>query len=247
MSKPISKTIDWLVPDWPAPKNVRAGTSLRGRGKSSGAYASLNLATHVGDDEQRVLQNRQLLGLPYEPVWLEQVHSKTVINVAEYQGQTPKADASFSILKHQPCVVMTADCLPLLVTDRQASCVAAIHAGWRGLVDGIIETTLQALPVKQSELMVWLGPAIGPQAYEVGSDVRDAFIEHDVEADTAFRQTDESHWLMDIYQLARQRLNNLGVEQIYGGDFCTYTDDERFYSFRRDNVTGRMASIIWLE
>ena len=247
MSKPISSTIDWLTPDWPAAENVRAGTTLRSKGKSRGVYTSLNLATHVGDDEQQVLKNRQLLSLPYDPVWLEQVHSNVVIDVAAYQGQTPKADASFSTEKHHPCVVMTADCLPLLVTDKQATCVAAIHAGWRGLADGIIESTINTLPVNNSDLLVWLGPAIGPEAYEVSADGRQAFIEYDVTAETAFNQTDETHWLMDIYQLAKQRLNKLGIKQVYGGEYCTYTDSERFYSYRRDNITGGMASIIWLE
>lgn len=247
MSKLTATNIDWLVPDWPAAKNVRAGTTLRSNGESRGAYASLNLATHVGDDQQHVLKNRQQLGLPYEPVWLEQVHSNVVIDVARHKGQVPKADAAFSTHKQHPCVVMTADCLPLLVTDKQATCVAAIHAGWRGLADGIIETTIDTLPPNNNDLLVWMGPAIGPQAYEVGADVYKAFIQHDAKAQAAFTQTDDTHWLMDIYLLARQRLNQAGVQQVYGGEYCTYTDSERFYSYRRDNITGRMASIIWFE
>ena len=251
MNKPISNSIDWLTPDWPVANNVRAGTTLRCKGESTGAYASLNLATHVGDSQQTVLKNRQRLSLPYEPVWLEQTHSKIVIDVADYQsghqGQKPVADASFSTKQHQPCVVMTADCLPLLVTDRQATCVAAVHAGWKGLADGIIENAINALPVENSDLLVWLGPAIGPQAYEVGDDVLQAFVGYDPQAQDAFRKSDEEHWLMDIYQLARQRLAQLGVEQVYGGEYCTYSDEQRFYSYRRDNITGRMASIIWLE
>lgn len=239
--------IDWLIPDWPAAENVRAGTTLRGKGESSGSYSSLNLATHVGDDMQNVLINRKLLALPYEPVWLEQVHSNVVIDAAMHQGTVPKADAALSSEKHQPCVVMTADCLPLLVTDKQASCVAAIHAGWRGLANGIVESTINALPAKNSDLLVWLGPAIGPGAYEVGEDVIQAFLQNDDRAKSAFQQTDASHWLMDIYQLATQRLNKLGVNQVYGGGYCTYTDEEHFFSYRRDTVTGRMASLIWLE
>lgn len=247
MHKPTSANIDWLIPDWPAAENVRAGTTLRDKGVSHGAYASLNLAMHVGDDPSRVINNRQRLDLPYEPVWLEQVHSNVVVDVARHKGNVPKADASYSTAKHQPCVVMTADCLPLLVTDSEASCVAAIHAGWRGLANGIIETTLKALPVNNSNLLVWLGPAIGPHAYEVGADVRQAFVQQDAKAQQAFIQTDDSHWLMDIYQLASQRLLASGVTRIFGGEYCTYTDSEMFYSYRRDNVTGRMASIIWLE
>lgn len=251
MSKLISTTIDWLVPDWPAAENVRAGTTLRGKGESRGAYTSLNLATHVGDDQQQVLKNRQRLGLSHEPIWLEQVHSNVVIDVDSYipeqQEHPPKADAAFSTAKLQPCVVLTADCLPLLVTDKQATCVAAIHAGWRGLANGIIEATLDRLPVNNHDLLVWMGPAIGPQVYEVGADVRQAFTQRDAKAETAFKQTDETHWLMDIYQLATQCLNKAGVQQVYGGQYCTYTDSERFYSYRRDNITGRMASIIWLE
>jgi YfiH family protein len=243
----MTPNIEWLVPDWPAAENVRAGTTLRRNGESTGAYASLNLATHVGDDEQRVLKNRQRLALPYEPVWLEQVHSNVVIDVAEHQGKIPRADASFTTQQQLPCVVMTADCLPLLVTDKQATCVAAIHAGWRGLADGIIEHTLNTLPVDNSDLLVWLGPAIGPQAYEVGEEVRQAFLRQDAKAAQAFTQVDNRHWLMDIYQLAKQRLKRINVEQVYGGDCCTYSDEERFYSYRRDNITGRMASIIWLE
>jgi YfiH family protein len=247
MHKLTATNIDWLVPDWPAAESVRAGTTLRHNGVSDGAYTSLNLAMHVGDDPQRVMKNRQLLGLPYEPVWLEQVHSNIVIDVACHKGEVPRADASFSTAKHQPCVVLTADCLPLLVTDMEATCVAAIHAGWRGLVNGIIEATLNTLPVPASNLMVWLGPAIGPQAYEVGGDVRQAFIHQDTKAQHAFIQTDDSHWLMDIYQLARQRLQACGITRIFGGEHCTYTDSDKYFSYRRDNITGRMASIIWLE
>lgn len=247
MHKLTAANIDWLIPDWPAAENVRAGTTLRTKGISDGAYASLNLAMHVGDDPQRVMKNRQLLGLPYEPVWLEQVHSNVVIDVARHKGEIPRADAAYSTKKHQPCVVMTADCLPLLVTDIEATCVAAIHAGWRGLANGIIEATLNTLPVNTSNLMVWLGPAIGPQVYEVGTEVRQAFVEQDTKAQQAFIQTDDSHWLMDIYQLARQRLQTSGVTQIFGGEFCTFTEADRYYSYRRDNITGRMASIIWLE
>ena len=244
-----------LVPDWPAPEHVKAVITLRTGlgvgGISQGAYADFNLATHVGDEPQQVLSNRQLLttqlNLPSEPVWLEQVHSQEVVRAEDAQGRLVKADAAYTSQNQLPCVVMTADCLPLLVTDIQGRCVAAIHAGWRGLAEGIIKTTLDKLPVENKELLVWLGPAIGPQAYEVGDDVRQAFMQRDSNASKAFAQVDEAHWLMDIYQLARQQLKQLGVQQIFGGEYCTYSDETRFYSFRRDQVTGRMASIIWLD
>lgn len=241
----------WLVPDWPAPLHVRALTSLRSGGSSEGQYASFNMAMHVGDDEQHVRANRerlkQQLNMSMEPAWLQQTHSRIVLRAEQVGNSPPEADASFTMHPGLPCVVMTADCLPLLVTDRKGSCVAAVHAGWRGLADGIIETALNAMPVDNSELLAWLGPAIGPQAYEVGHDVRQIFLEHHPQAHQAFQQVDETHWMMDIYQLARQRLNSIQVNQVYGGEYCTFSDAERFYSYRRDNLTGRMASLIWLE
>lgn len=242
---------DWLSPDWPAPEHVIAGTTLRSGGNSKDQYAGFNLAMHVGDVEQHVMANRQYLNvrmkLPREPIWLQQTHSNVVVRADQVKQNVPEADASFTLQKGVPCVVMTADCLPLLITDQKGSCIAAIHAGWRGLANGIIENTLKMMPVNNNDLLIWLGPAIGPQAYEVGNDVREVFTLHSKEAKQAFRQMDESHWLMDIYQLARQRLNNLGVNHIYGGEYCTFTDADRFYSYRRDNITGRMASLIWLD
>ena len=252
MSEP-SNNIDygWLVPDWPAPEHVHAGITLRSGGDSKDQYAGFNMAMHVGDDEQHVLANRQCLNLRLnlsrEPVWLQQIHSDVVVRAEQVNANVPEADASFTMQHGLPCVVMTADCLPLLITDQQGSCIAAIHAGWRGLVNGVIENTVKAMPVDNEELLVWLGPAIGPQAYEVSDDVRQAFIQHSKEAEQAFKQVDETHWLMDIYQLARQRLNSHGVNHIYGGEYCTFSDAERFYSYRRDNITGRMASLIWLD
>jgi hypothetical protein len=246
-----STPISWLSADWPAPEHVHAGTTLRHGGHSQGAYGAFNLAMHVGDSEQLVLANRQqlkaALNLSTEPAWLQQTHSKIVMRAEQVVDHVPEADASFTTQAGMTCVVMTADCLPLLVTDRQGSCVAAIHAGWRGLVNGIIEQTLSAMPVENNQLLVWLGPAIGPQAYEVGDDVRQMFIRHNKQAHQAFKQVDESHWLMDIYQLARQVLNRLNVEHIYGGEYCTFSETEKFYSYRRDKQTGRMASLIWFE
>lgn len=242
---------DWITPDWPAAKQVRALTTLRGGSNANHQYASFNLATHVGDDEQSVMINRQSLkqrlNMTTEPAWLQQTHSQVVVKAEQVGNTVTEADASFTTQAGLACVVMTADCLPLLITDRKGSCVAAVHAGWRGLADGIIEKTLSALPVENSELLVWLGPAIGPQAYEVGDDVRNVFLDHDKQAGQAFKQVDETHWMMNIYQLARQRLHQHSVTAVYGGEYCTFSDAEQFYSYRRDNTTGRMASLIWLE
>lgn len=158
----------------------------------------------------------------------------------------PEADASFTTHSNVVCTVMTADCLPLLFCNRQGTVVAAAHAGWRGLLDGVIEATVLRMDVAARELLVWLGPAIGPAAFEVGDEVRDAFIAHDAEAASAFVPSPNGRWLADIYRLARQRLNKMGIAAIHGGHWCTYSDSERFYSYRRDGVTGRMASLIWL-
>lgn len=241
-----------LIPvDWPAPANVRSLQTTRAGGYSVASYDSLNLGDHVGDDALTVARNRQSLNdiLPSEPVWLEQVHGVEVV-VAETTSCQPRADACISHTKNAVCVTMTADCLPVLLCDQAGTVVAAAHAGWRGLADGVIETTVKAMNVTPSSLMAWLGPAIGSQAFEVGDDVRDAFISHDPKAITAFTlhpsPFTSNKYLADIYQLARQRLNALGITQLYGGGLCTYTDQERFFSFRRDGATGRMASLIWL-
>lgn len=241
-----------IFPDWPAPPQVRALQTTRAGGISLPPYDSFNLADHVGDQPQHVAHNRQLLSamLPSEPVWLNQVHGVRVIDAARSQCRED-ADASFTNRQHVVCVTMTADCLPILLCDPAGTCVAAIHAGWRSLCDGIIEATLQAMPVPASGLMAWLGPAIGPQAFEVGAEVRAQFIAMHAEAETAFvpeRTTQaEQKWLGNLYQIARQRLNRAGVHAIYGGGACTYGDASRFFSFRRDGATGRMASMIWLE
>ncbi len=237
----------WLEPDWPAPKNVRAATTLRTGGASAGCYASLNPATHVGDDLNRVARNRAIirhdLALPGEPVWLQQIHSNIVIDAASTEP-LPQADASYSRVANVVCTVMTADCLPLLVCSGDGECVAAIHAGWRGLLDGIITNAITTM--HGSNLLVWLGPAIGPGCFEVGDEVREAFVEKSAAFAEAFRQQGD-RWLADIYQLARLELGSLDIDKIYGGDFCTVTDHERFYSYRRDKETGRMATLIWRE
>ncbi|SJM93896.1 peptidoglycan editing factor PgeF [Crenothrix polyspora] len=235
----------WLVPNWPAPKNIHAVSTLRTGGVSTGCYASLNPATHVGDDVNTVAQNRniirQSLMLPAEPVWLQQVHSNIAVDASTVTG-LPQADASYSRAANVVCTVMTADCLPLLVCAEDGSCVAAIHAGWKGLLDGIITNTITAMHA--DKLLVWLGPAIGPACFEVGTEVRAAFIEKSVIFTGAFTQQNH-RWLADIYHLARVELSVLGIDKIYSGNFCTVTEHERFYSYRRDKETGRMASLIW--
>lgn len=241
---------DFIVPDWPAPANVRALVTTRQGGVSQGAYASFNLADHVGDDPQAVAANRKLLrervpGLPADPLWLKQVHGTTCVEV-EISDSGVEADASSASTPGSVCAVLTADCLPLLLCDREGSVVSAVHAGWQGLAKGVIEAAVNSLDVPAKNLLAWMGPAIGPQAFEVGADVRDQFFLHDAAAAKAFTSIANGKWLGDIYLLARQRLEALGVTQLYGGGECTVTDAGPFYSFRRDKTTGRMASLIWL-
>lgn len=242
--------MSWLEADWPAPDCIRAGITLRQGGVSKPPYDSFNLATHVGDEPTKVNQNRAILNeslnLSGEPQWLEQVHSTKAV-ILPNEVAIPKADASYTTDKNIVCAVMTADCLPLLITDKHGSCVAAIHAGWRGLCDGIVEATIKKLPVESETLMVWLGPAIGADVYEVGKEVYDAFTKDHEEAKQAFTATSEGHWLFDIYGLARLRLSKMGITQIYGSDHCTLSEEDKFFSYRRDDVTGRMASLIWIE
>lgn len=242
-----------IIPDWPAPKNVGALQTTRNGGVSIAPYASFNLGDHVGDNPLAVARNRMLLAplLPSEPVWLKQVHGTVVVDAAQTMCW-PEADAIVSSRPGAVCVVMTADCLPVLLCDAQGSVVGAVHAGWRGLCDGVIEQTVRAMNVLPQTLMAWLGPAIGPQAFEVGAEVRAAFIAGQREAAAAFTLSPGANmpigekWLADIYQLARLRLNALGITRIYGGGLCTHTDSARFFSYRRDGVTGRMGTFIWL-
>lgn len=238
---------EFISPDWPAPANVKALQTTRAGGFSTGNYASLNLGDHVKDNPLHVAHNRQSLSpfLPTEPVWLQQVHGIRVID-ASTSSCIETADASFSTRKEVVCVTMTADCLPVLLCDEAGSVVAAIHAGWRSLCDGVIEATVKAMPVEAAQLMAWLGPAIGPDAFEVGGEVRAQFIAQDAQAETAFRPQGDK-WLGDLYTIARQRLNTLGIHQIYGGGRCTFNEPDTFFSFRRDGDTGRMATMIWLE
>lgn len=239
----------WIRPDWPAPARVRALSTTRAGGVSAAPYDSLNLGVHVGDLPADVAANRAFLRaeLPGEPCWMNQVHGTRVIDAAQPDG-VPDADAVVSRSAGAVCVVMTADCLPVLLCDRAGLVVGAAHAGWRGLQGGVVEATVAAMQVPPSDIIAWLGPAIGPTAFEVGDEVRAAFVADAAAASAAFQPSAApGKWLADIYLLARQRLQALGVNSISGGDLCTVTDRERFFSYRRDGVTGRMASLIWLD
>ena len=236
-----------IIPDWPAPEHVRAYSSTREGGVSQGAWASLNLATHVKDDPNHVAENRlrlsEALAIPNEPYWLEQVHGTEVVRPE--LNTTHCADAAFTQQSDTPCVVMTADCLPVLFCDEQGTAVAAAHAGWRGLAAGVLEQTLMCFD-DPSMMMAWMGPAIGPKHFEVGDEVREVFVQQHSQTESAFVESRPGYWMADIFQLAQQRLSAAGVSQIYGGGICTYADADYFYSFRRESITGRMASLIWL-
>ena len=238
----------FIVPDWPAPPHVRALTTTRRGGHGGGAYASFNLATHVGDDAAIVAANRRLLDehVAAPPRWLNQVHGVHCVD-AETAVDGAEADASFVRSPKRACAVLTADCLPLLLCDAGGTVVAAAHAGWRGLAAGVIEATVAAMRVPGDRLLAWLGPAIGPAAFEVGDEVRAEFLRDDAQAAAAFVAHGDGKWLCDLYALARLRLARLGVAQVAGGGFCTHAERERFFSYRRDGATGRMATLIWLE
>lgn len=238
---------DFLVPDWPAPANVHARVTTRAGGASTGPWQGLNLASHVGDDPAHVALNRAWLRaqLPADPLWLEQVHGTDCV-VAESAQTGCTADASVSFEPWQICAVLTADCLPVLFCTQDGQGVGAAHAGWRGLLAGVLENTVRAMQAPPDQIMAWFGPAIGPQAFEVGDEVRAAFLAHDAACADAFVAHGQK-WLADIYALARLRLQDMGLLSIYGGGLCTVSDAERFYSYRRDGATGRMASLIWRE
>jgi hypothetical protein len=241
---------EWISPRWPAPERVRAVSTTRHGGTSRPPYDTLNLAEHVGDEAVAVAANReqlrQALQLPAMPAWLQQVHGVQVVNAAGVTAPVA-ADAAYALEPGVVCAVLTADCLPVLLCDRGGRAVAAAHAGWRGLAAGVIEQTIAAMPAPGAELMAWLGPAISANAYVVGEEVRDTFLSHDPAAVTAFRPAADGGWHADLYLLARQRLQSQGITEVHGGGFCTWEDPVRFYSYRRDGVTGRMASLIWLQ
>lgn len=211
-----------VLPDWPAPPNVRAVMTTR----------------NTREADLRAL-------LPGEPAWLRQVHGTRVVCLDQVVSN-PEADAAVTGTKNRVCVIRVADCMPVLLADESATAIGAAHAGWRGLSAGVIENTVQAMGVAGGNLLAWLGPAIGPQVYEVGEEVRSAFLARDAAAAAAFSPARPGHWLLDLYAVARQRLRACGVERIFGGGHCTYSEPERFYSYRRDGTSGRMAALIWL-
>lgn len=238
-----------ILPDWPMPAGVKACSTTRHGGISAPPYDSLNLGTHVGDITVSVVANRQCLvelaGLPQMPVWLEQVHGIRVLHLEGEAISDVQADAVYSRVAGQVCAVMTADCLPVLFCSLAGDEVAAAHAGWRGLCAGVLEQTLAQFNAAPSSIMAWLGPAIGPQQFEVGEDVKQAFSDIDAQSATAFTPSG-SKYLADIYSLARLRLQAVGIHAIYGGNHCTVSEKQQFFSYRRDGITGRMASLVWL-
>ena len=248
-----ARGLDWIIPDWPAPKNVRALVTTRNGGFSTGPCATMNVAGNNGDDPDAVARNKQLLeaviGVP--PAWLSQVHGTHVADLDRIDSGagTPSADAAVRSSGGRAVAVRIADCLPVLFCDKAGTRVGAAHAGWRGLSAGVLEATVAAMHVAPKNLVVWMGPAIGPTAYEVGDDVRDAFVDADGYAAAAFDPypARPDKWLADLYALAGLRLQAAGVKAIYGGDLCTFSDPARFFSYRRDKSPGRMAALVWLE
>ncbi len=241
-----------IVPSWPAPVGVRAASTLRTGGVSAGSYASLNLGAHVGDDPARVAENRRrvmaALRVPSEPCWLEQVHGTNVLDLdaAGPAGAVP-ADAAVTSRRGVVCVVVTADCVPVLMTDRAGRRVGVAHAGWRGLAAGVLPATLAALGERGENVLAWLGPAIGPRAFEVGDEVRAAFAAQGFGVERAFARNARGRWHADLYALATESLQRAGVSAVYGGEHCTFIETERFFSHRRAAPCGRMASMIWID
>lgn len=251
--KPNFSRSQLLLADWPAPANVHAMVTSRKQGHSHGNFAGFNLADHVGDEPDSVMQNRRSLqqlleqefALRQQPFWLNQTHSTHCV-AWQNKPLTLAADASYSNQAGQACVVMTADCLPLLLTNRQGSWVAACHAGWRGLANGVIENTLKCYTGDKADLIAWIGPAISTEYFEVGEDVRTIFIKKSADFAQFFDRNNRNRYQFDYIALAQRQLSAFGI-QSYGGNLCSYADAERFYSYRRDGQTGRMASLIWFE
>ncbi len=239
----------FIRPRWPAPPGVAAAVTTRAGGVSRPPFHSFNLAAHVGDDPAAVAANRArlraALGLPGEPAWLQQVHGREVAVLAETPLAPPAADAAVTSAPGVVCAVLTADCLPVLLCSRDGGRVGAVHAGWRGLAAGVLEAAVAALDVPPADVLAWLGPAIGPSAFQVGPEVRAAFADTDPGAAAAFVSDGGDRWRADLHALARRRLAACGVEQVFGGGLCTFSDPARFYSYRRDGTTGRMAALIW--
>ena len=242
---------DWITPDWPAPEGVRGLATTRRGGFSEGRYSGFNLGMHVGDRPQHVMRNRRLLRealqLPGEPCWLEQRHGTQVIRLPAGSAGALRADAAYTTARGIVCAVQTADCLPVLFCDRQASCVAVAHAGWRGLLDGVLEDTVHALPVPAPQLLCWLGPAIGPARFEISEALGERFADKAPGLAQAFAPGRKGKCLADLYRIARSILAAQGVHAVSGGTHCTYTQREEFFSYRRDGTTGRMATLVWLQ
>ena len=239
---------NWIAADWPAPDNVFAGTTLRFGGVSTGAFESLNLGAPVSDDKDAVDTNRRRFAsfceLPSEPHWLRQVHGKTVV-VNPAAGIIPEADASITRTAGVVCAVLTADCLPVLFTSADGAELAAVHAGGRGLASGVLEATVDEMSTAPANILAWLGPAISQPAFEVGGEVREEFLAQDPIADQHFVTNDRGRWQADLYGLARMRLKGLGIGHICGGQHCSFSESERFFSYRRDGACGRMASFVF--
>ncbi len=254
----MQQTNSFFSADWPAPAQVKTCITTRQGGVSLAPWASLNLATHVGDKQKHVLQNRKLLTqrLPQDPVWLNQQHSNIITPISLHSSsqpaKSPIADASFTQDEQTVCAVLTADCLPILICSEDGKIVAAIHAGWKGLANGIIESSIQQLilssRLKAQQFLVWLGPAISQPAFEVGAEVREEFIRKQPLLEKAFIASSHGNnkYLADLYHIAKILLMQLNIFNIYGGNFCTYNDKNRFFSYRRNGVTGRIASMIWI-
>ena len=242
---------DCIVPSWPAPSNVKAFVTTRAGGVSSGPYATLNIGFSTADERRAVETNRARLGalLPAEPRWLSQVHGARVVRAETIAGRL-EADAAVTSEPHTVCAVLVADCLPVLLADRAGTVVGAAHAGWRGLAAGVLDNTVSEMTRRgtaPNDLLAFLGPAIGPHAFEVGDDVYEAFTRKDSGSAAAFERTGQGKWHADLFALARRALARCGLSEVHGGGLCTYSDAQRFYSYRRDKVTGRMAAVIWRE
>lgn len=238
-----------IIPQWPLPEGVAACSTTRVGGVSLAPWNALNVGAHCGDNPEHVEENRRRVyeaaAFPSKPVWLEQVHGNTVLRLTGEPYDTKRADASYSATPGTVCAVMTADCLPVLFCNKSGTEVAAAHAGWRGLCEGVLEETVACFKDSPQNILAWLGPAIGPDAFEVGPEVREAFMDKDPQAAAAFRPAADKYFA-NIYALARQRLTKAGIRHIYGGDRCTFSEEGDFFSYRRDRITGRMASFIWL-
>jgi YfiH family protein len=239
---------NWIPANWDAPEGVVAGTTLRYGGVSTGSFSTLNLGAYADDEPNAVSENRErfrsICQLPSAPRWLKQVHGSNVI-VDPPAGGTPEADAAITRQPDVVCAVLTADCLPVIFTAADGTELAVAHAGWRGLAGGVLEATVGAMSTDPANTLAWLGPAISQTAFEVGGEVRDQFLEHDADAAGCFAENERGRWQADLYGLARMRLSRAGIVQVSGGEYCTFTEPERFFSYRRDGACGRMASFVF--